>query len=53
MKKLMSLMLGMSLVFGAASIAFAQDSTTPTTKKTSKKKTHHKKSTDQPATSPK
>jgi uncharacterized protein YxeA len=37
MKKIMSLMLGMSLVLGAASFAFAQDKT-DTTKKTTKKK---------------
>jgi hypothetical protein len=36
MKKIMSLMLGMSLVLGAASLAFAQD-TSSTTKKTTKK----------------
>jgi hypothetical protein len=35
MKKIMSLMLGMSLVLGAASVAFAQD--TKDTSKSSKK----------------
>jgi hypothetical protein len=37
MKKLMSLMLGMSLVLGAASVAFAQD-TKDTSKSTKKAK---------------
>jgi hypothetical protein len=51
MKKLMSLMLGMSLVVGAASFAFAQDtsSTTKTTKKKNSKKT--KKTTSTTSTS--
>lgn len=44
MKKIMSLMLGMSLVLGAASFAFAQDS--GTTKKESKKKNSKKKKKD-------
>jgi uncharacterized protein YxeA len=41
MKKIMTSMLGLSLLLGAASFAFAQDKTTSTTKtkKTSKKKT--------------
>lgn len=40
MKKIMSLMLGMSLVLGAASVAFAQGTdTTTTTKKSTKKST--------------
>lgn len=43
MKKLMSLMLGLSLVIGCTSFAFAQDTTA---KKTSKKKHHKKKSAD-------
>jgi hypothetical protein len=42
MKKIMSLMLGMSLILGAATVAFAQD-TTDTTKA---KKKGKKKSTD-------
>ena len=37
MKKIMTSMLGLSLLLGAASFAFAQDKTTSTTK--SKKKT--------------
>jgi hypothetical protein len=49
MKKIMSLMLGMSLVLGAASVAFAQTTTgsTSTSKKTAKpaKKPSTKKST--------
>jgi len=42
MKKIMSLMLGMSLVLGAATFAFAQDSK-DTTKSTAKKKSKTKK----------
>jgi hypothetical protein len=38
MKKIMSLMLGMSLVLGAASFAFGQDKTDDSKSKTSKKK---------------
>ena len=38
MKKIMSLMLGMSLVLGAASYAFGQDKTDSTSKTTKKKK---------------
>jgi|HubBroStandDraft_4_1064222.scaffolds.fasta_scaffold4835164_1 hypothetical protein len=38
MKKIMSLMLGMSLILGAASYAFAQDTKGDTTKTTKKKK---------------
>ena len=45
MKKTMSLMLGMSLVLGAASFAFAQDKTTDDKSKTSKKKSTKAKST--------
>jgi len=45
MKKIMSVMLGMSLVFGAASVMFAQDKTDTTTK-TTKKKSKKKKKTD-------
>jgi hypothetical protein len=37
MKKIMSIMLGLSLVLGAATVAFGQDKT-DTTKKTKKKK---------------
>ncbi|HLX42199.1 MAG TPA: hypothetical protein VKR43_02140 [Bryobacteraceae bacterium] len=44
MKKIMSLMLGMSLVLGAASYAFAQDKTDDKSK--TKKKKGGKKSTD-------
>ena len=47
MKKLMSLMIGMSLVLGAASFAFGDD-TKDTTKKSDKKK---KKKTDDKKTS--
>jgi hypothetical protein len=45
MKKIMSLMLGLSLVLGAVAM-FADDAapTTTTTKKTHTKKTHTKKS---------
>jgi hypothetical protein len=41
MKKIMTTMLGLSLVLGAASLAFAQEKTTDTSKmkKTSKTKT--------------
>jgi hypothetical protein len=49
MKKIMSLMLGMSLVLGAASYAFAQDKTDDKTK-TTKKKKGGKKSTDKKST---
>jgi hypothetical protein len=38
MKKIMSVMLGLSLVLGAASVAFGQDKSDTTTKKTKKKK---------------
>jgi len=38
MKKIMSVMLGLSLVLGAASVAFGQDKAETTTKKTKKKK---------------
>lgn len=41
MKKIMSLMLGMSLVLGAATFAFAQD--TKDTMKSTKKKSKSKK----------
>ena len=44
MKKIMSVMLGMSLVLGAASFAFAQDKS-DTTKKTTKKAKKKKKDT--------
>ena len=43
MKKIMSLMLGLSLVLGAATVAFGKDDTT--TKKTSKSKTKKTKAT--------
>ena len=43
MKKIMTSMLGLSLLLGAASFAFAQDKTTSTTK--SKKKSKTTKST--------
>ena len=45
MKKILGLMLGMSLVLGSVSFAFGQD-TTDTTKKSGKKKGGKKKSTD-------
>jgi uncharacterized protein YxeA len=45
MKKIMSVMLGMSLVIGAASVMFAQDKTDTT--KTTKKKSKKKKKTDE------
>ena len=47
MKKIMSLMLGMSLVIGAASVAFAQQtgSDTKTKKSTKSTKSSTKKST--------
>ena len=38
MKKIMTAMLGLSLVLGAASFAFAQSTTTDTSKKTKKMK---------------
>jgi hypothetical protein len=38
MRKLMSLMLGLSLLTGVATIAFGQDKTDDTTKKKKKKK---------------
>jgi uncharacterized protein YxeA len=40
MKKIMSLMLGLSLVIGCATVAFAKDATTTTTKTKKSKKTH-------------
>ena len=49
MKKIMSLMLGMSLVLGAASFAFGQDKTDDKSKMTKKKK-GGKKSTDKKTT---
>lgn len=39
MKKIMSIMLGMSLVIGAASLSFGQATTGTTTKKSTKKTT--------------
>ena len=45
MKKIMSVMLGLSLVLGAASVAFAQDKGGDT-KKTEKKKGKKKKGGD-------
>ena len=44
MKKLMTLMLGVSLALGSVAVAFSQDTTT--TKKSSKKKAPKKKKTD-------
>ena len=44
MKKLMTLMLGLSLALGCVAVSFAQDTTT--TKKASKKKSSKKKKTD-------
>ena len=44
MKKLMTLMLGLSLAIGSVAVAFSQDTTT--TKKSSKKKAPKKKKTD-------
>ena len=44
MKKLMTLMLGLSLALGSVAVAFSQDTTT--TKKSSKKKAPKKKKTD-------
>jgi hypothetical protein len=49
MKKIMSLMLGMSLVLGAASYAFAQDKTDDKSKKSDKKKGKGKKGSDKTA----
>jgi len=49
MKKIMSLMLGMTLVIGAASMAFAQgttDTKKSSTKKSSTKKASTKKTTE-------
>jgi hypothetical protein len=43
MKKLMTLMLGLSLALGCVAVSFAQDTTT---KKSSKKKASKKKKTD-------
>ena len=43
MKKLMTLMLGLSLALGCVAVSFAQDTTT---KKSSKKKSSKKKKTD-------
>jgi hypothetical protein len=47
MKKIMSLMLGLSLILGVATVAFGQDSTSTAAKKKGKKK----KSTDSAAPS--
>jgi hypothetical protein len=44
MKKLMTLMLGLSLALGSVAVAFSQDTTT--TKKTTKKKMPKKKKGD-------
>jgi hypothetical protein len=44
MKKLMTLMLGLSLALGSVAVAFSQDTTT--TKKTTKKKAPKKKKGD-------
>lgn len=51
MKKIVSMMLGLSLVVGAASFAFAQDK--DTTKETGKKKAPKKGSTDKKSSSKK
>jgi uncharacterized protein YqhQ len=48
MKKLMSLMIGMSLVIGAASFAFADDAKGKDSKKSDEKKKKKKKSEDKP-----
>jgi|HubBroStandDraft_1064217.scaffolds.fasta_scaffold2251173_1 hypothetical protein len=45
MKKIMSLMLGMSLVLGAATVAFGQDKDTSKSTKKSKKKAKTSKDT--------
>lgn len=45
MKKIMGLMLGMSLVLGSVSFAFAQDTTNTTSTKKMNKKKSKKKST--------
>ena len=50
MKKLMSLMLGMSLVLGAASYAFGQDKMDDKSKTTKKKKGGKKGGSDKAAT---
>jgi len=44
MKKLMTMMLGLSLALGCVAVSFAQDTTT--TKKSSKKKAPKKKKSD-------
>jgi hypothetical protein len=48
MKKLMTLMLGLTLALGSVAVTFAQDTTAPTTtkKKASKKKPAKKKKAD-------
>jgi hypothetical protein len=54
MKKIMSLMLGMSLVLGAASVAFAQGTdTSSSTKKSTKKSTKATKSSTKKSTATK
>jgi uncharacterized metal-binding protein len=48
MKKIMSLMIGMSLVIGAATLAFADDTKKDTKKSDDTKKKKKKKSDDKP-----
>ncbi len=50
MKKIMSLMLGMSLVLGAASFAFAQDKPADDKSKAKDKKSSKKKKADKDKT---
>ena len=45
MKKIMSIMLGLTLAMGAVSVAFAQDKTDDTSKKEGKKKGKKKEDT--------
>ena len=46
MKKLMTLMLGLSLALGCVAVTFAQDTTATTTKKAKKAKKTSKKKAD-------
>jgi uncharacterized metal-binding protein len=48
MKKLMTLMLGLTLAFGTVAISFAQDAPPKTEKKKSGKKKGSKKKTEEP-----
>lgn len=52
MKRIMSLMLGLSLVLGTVSVAFCQDTNPTPEKKTKKKKSKKKKGGDSGTTSP-